>query len=328
MSYTISDGAAAVSDAISGTSGLVGNFKGNYAYPSNCGDKDYPSWIQFSVRSRKGITSDAIITNIALYMPENASVPSTASWENAETSAMINSIRNAQIKRIESGEINAAKSRDAGFALEAMTGEMGTANSGGLGHALRQFADKGNLLPVSVQQVAGAMATQAAANTVGGALSRSLGRTNSGGNLSTDQSLGALFGATRNPYLTALFRGIDFRTFEFTFNLFPHNQEEAETIDAIIKVFRQAYLPSYGSGVGGKAILDYPLEFNISYKWGTKDNPYLNKFMNCVLVGLEVNHTGYGSWVSMKNGFPASTIIQLRFSETNIVTREDVARGY
>lgn len=147
-----------------------------------------------------------------------------------------------------------------------------------------------------------------------------------GGSVSSESLMGAVTGQVANPYLTALFKGVDFRTFEMSFKFVPISEKDCETIDNIIRTFRGAALPP-GEGAKQTAFLGYPNEFEISYIWRGKENKYLHKFKRCVLTGVDVDYTGMGMWSAMRNGFPAESNMTLRFSEIEIVLRDDVKKG-
>ena len=71
----------------------------------------------------------------------------------------------------------------------------------------------------------------------------------------------AVFGRAANAAKYLLFKGIDFRKFQFQYNLVPHSKSESEELSKIIKTFRQAMLPNIVS-VG---FYDIPQSFEITY---------------------------------------------------------------
>ena len=125
-----------------------------------------------------------------------------------------------------------------------------------------------------------------------------------------------------NPYTKMLFRGVNFRNFEFQFKFTPHTVEESDTIWQIIQEFRAAALPEEEPG-GFK--WKYPRELQIKYMYQGRDHPWLNKFKRCVITDCHVNYTGAGYYASMRNGFPAETEVRLQFSEIELITRKDIA---
>jgi hypothetical protein len=148
-----------------------------------------------------------------------------------------------------------------------------------------------------------------------------------GSGVSAETLMGATSQKIPNPYLTMLFRGVDFRTFEFLFKLYPHSQDDTTVIYDMIKAFRMASLPP-GRGSSGDSILGYPNEFTIEYQFEGKPNRWLNRFKRCVLVGIDTDYTGSGMWSMTRDGFPAEITLNLRFTEIEIVLRQDVEDGY
>lgn len=134
-----------------------------------------------------------------------------------------------------------------------------------------------------------------------------------------------------NPYLTMIFRGVNFRTFQFDFMLYPHSKKEAKEIDKIIKAFREASLPSKPDG--NPYFLKYPNEFEIEYKYidamgGDKENKFLNKFKRCVITSINTDYTPTGMFSVMRDGFPSVISLSIGFSEIDLVLREDIENGY
>lgn len=147
-----------------------------------------------------------------------------------------------------------------------------------------------------------------------------------GGSVSADTLIGVATGKLRNPFLAAVFKGVDFRTFEMGFKFCPYKEKDCDTIDQIIKHFRGSSVPA-GKGADNASMLGYPDEFEIRYIWQGKENKYLHKFKRCVLTGIDVDYTGMGMWAAMRNGFPAESNISLRFTETELVLRDDIQTG-
>lgn len=128
-------------------------------------------------------------------------------------------------------------------------------------------------------------------------------------------------GSTLNPYIAMTFKNLNFRQFEMTFKFTPHTEGESTTIHNIIKKFREASLPSLNGN-----LFTYPMEFDVEYMGAGEE--WLFKYKRCVLLGVDVNYAGAGFYASMENGFPAQTEMTLRFSENQLVSREDIAEGY
>ena len=147
-----------------------------------------------------------------------------------------------------------------------------------------------------------------------------------GGRLSAESIMSAQ-GKVPNPYLTMLFRGVDFRTYSFSFKFFPYTEKDSDVIHNIIKTLRGNSLPDYASE-GSSTFLGYPKEVEVAYKWKSKDNPYLHKFKRSVITAIDVDYTPQGMFAVMRNGMPACIQVNLKLSEVELVMRKDVAKGY
>lgn len=149
-----------------------------------------------------------------------------------------------------------------------------------------------------------------------------------GGDVSAEALMGEMQGRIPNPYITMVFKGVDFRKFQMEFKFAPFSEKDCDTIDAIIKAFRANSLPP-GSGANkGPSFLGYPQEVEIKYMWMGKDNKWLHKFKRSVLTGVDVNYAAAGIFSTQRNGFPSNIIVTLNFSEVEIILRQDVVDGY
>lgn len=142
-----------------------------------------------------------------------------------------------------------------------------------------------------------------------------------GSGLSGEEIISLNTKTVSNPYMKTLFRGSNFRNFEFLFKFTPHNDSESATIHEIIQEFRRAALPN---GLSTDAVLGWPKELEINYVYQGEQHPWLNMFKRCVITDLNVNYTGSGFYASMRDGFPAETELRLQFSEIEKVNRQDV----
>lgn len=286
-------------------------------YPKWCGEYNSPAWIKFSIYERKITKRGNLWKTIGLYMPESAQMPSTVSWENERLSQWSNNFLNgladhmansnpAQAGSILQNALSGNPLEGWKTIAEGMTGRNSSIGQTALNFVKRAAVDKGS-------QVAGTLFKLNNAD---------------GSTLNQSTILGAGLGISKNPYLTAVFKGVDFRTFEFSFRFFPHSKEEVDVINNIVKSFRKAALPSYNQNISGDQILDYPMDFDIAYMWQNKKNEYIHQFKPSILTALDINFTGNGQWTSMPNGMPASIIINMRFSETKIVVKSDVDEGF
>jgi hypothetical protein len=139
----------------------------------------------------------------------------------------------------------------------------------------------------------------------------------------------------KNPYLTMLFKGVDFRSFQFQFKFTPYSPDDTQKIDQIIKLFRKRSLPGNQASDGGindnsdigntSPYLKYPAEVDIKYLWRGDENKFLHRFKRSVIDSVNVNYTGQGVFSTMRDGMPSSIVMDVRFVETQIVTAENVS---
>lgn len=135
-------------------------------------------------------------------------------------------------------------------------------------------------------------------------------------------------GVMPNPYLAQIFRGVNFRTFAMSFRLVPLSERDCDTIYEIIKTFRKWALPTGPAGGAASPYLNYPGEVEVEYQWMGATNKFLHRFKRSVISSLDIDYTGAGMWAMMRNGFPAETVVNVEFSEIQIVVREDIEEGY
>lgn len=197
-----------------------------------------------------------------------------------------------------------------------------TENFGFVGAAIAERMGNvrgGNLMP-STSDLTG-LATR------GGelALARGLANTGSfaaslmGGSVTAEGLMGEVAGKIPNPFLTMVFKGLDFRTFSFVFKFYPFSEDDCNLIYDIIKTFRKNIVPAKDAG---GAFLKYPMECDITYKWMGKNNPWLHRFKPAHCTAFDVNYTSTGMFSVMRNGFPSEITVSTKWSERELVTRE------
>jgi hypothetical protein len=242
-----------------------------YQYPQNLGNPgDQPASIQFQWYTRKVITDSVLGDTIVLYMPQEASQPSTTSWDQ-----------------------------------EA----FGIAGRGIVDHA------RGIKGP-SIGDFAEKIGYSAAITAAQMAMSKF------GSSVSAESIAGASVKQLANPYLTMVFRGVDFRKFSFQFKFSPFTPNDAQVIFNIMQSFRKNSLPTHSSQ---NAFLGYPSECEIQYLWQGSPNNWLNRFKRSVCTKVDINYTAQGLFAAMRDGFPASVIMNVEFTELDIVTADDIS---
>ena len=146
-----------------------------------------------------------------------------------------------------------------------------------------------------------------------------------------------------NPHLEAVFEKVDFRTFNYTFRFTPKNENEVRTVHAIINSFKFHMMPErqvdrYGS------FLKFPSEFEIHFMYKGSENTWLPFISHCVLNSVDVDYGGVQfqtfrpirkpSPSSLEGGNdgeappPATIVMTLSFTESEIMTKEKIIRGF
>ena len=145
-----------------------------------------------------------------------------------------------------------------------------------------------------------------------------------GANVSVNQLLARQEGQIFNPNMELLFDGPTLRNFRFSFKMTPRSQEEAEQCKLIIRTFKMNMAPKVTSGRGKQSLfLNTPNVFQLRYKTGYRNHPFLHKFKQCFLTDISVNYTGEGVYATYENREPVSMIMDLTFKELEPIYDQD-----
>ena len=150
-----------------------------------------------------------------------------------------------------------------------------------------------------------------------GAAFAELGKQTIGSLSGMGNAINTLRGSATNPQKTLFFNGVDLRSFDFSFSLFPESPAEAETIKQIIREIKYHTLPKVQSlaaddtGAAGdalgtafsKAFLEYPAVVFINLLG--VDESHFTKFKPCMVKGFNVSYGGAGNATIAEGGVPA-----------------------
>ncbi len=139
-----------------------------------------------------------------------------------------------------------------------------------------------------------------------------------GGNVSAQQLLARQQGQIFNPNLELLFDAPTLRSFTFSFKMTPRSQQEARQCKLIIRSFKQNMAPKANleQSLDGTGIfLKTPNIFELSYKRGGRDHPFLHKFKQCFLTNFSVNYTAEGTHTTYDDSTPVSMTMDMTFKE-------------
>ena len=123
------------------------------------------------------------------------------------------------------------------------------------------------------------------------------------------------------------FKGIDKRSFEYSFKMLPRSEVEADEIVKIIGMFKHHMLPEMrGAHTRGRR-MGIPSTFDINYMFVNTENQYLNKVSTCFLESMDVSYAD-GKFKTHQDGQPVETTITLSFKEIELITRDKLAEGF
>lgn len=134
-----------------------------------------------------------------------------------------------------------------------------------------------------------------------------------------------LTGLAPNPRKEQLFKQVDFRTFQFTYEFFPRNAQESQQVKDIISQFKYHMHPEYKDQMSFLYV--YPSEFDIYYYHGTQENLNVNRHTSCVLTEMNVNYAPQGQFTAFDDGTPTQINLVLTFKELATLTKERIEDG-
>ena len=144
---------------------------------------------------------------------------------------------------------------------------------------------------------------------------------------------GAAIGIARGkvivPKMEVTFEGIGLREFSYSFIFTPSSKEEADEINAIIRLFRENAAPEYTDALGIEMTI--PNTFDIAYYSGAKENGYLHRIGECYLQSVDVTYGGDKMTFHTENergAPPTRTTMALNFKELQTVTKSLIQEGF
>ncbi len=148
-------------------------------------------------------------------------------------------------------------------------------------------------------------------------------------------------GYAQNPMLEVIYRGTNFRSFQFEFMFQPKSQKEAEKVREIIETFKfhaaaetnpvSEPIDKGGIFPGGTSMPMFfvpPSEFGIELRHGSIQNKFLPKIGRCVLNRVDVDYSPNGQWQTFADGVPVETRMRLDFTEVELITKNKIQEGY
>ena len=239
-----------------------------------------------------------ILGSIILQMPSNIQDGNAVDYGESKMNTLMGAAAGVLGAGIEGGgEALAAMVKGDKAGMEAATNKMSKNMKGAVG------------VDESIMDAASDFVTAKATSSALGAL---------GGNVSASQLLARQTGQIFNPNMELLFNGPTLRNFNFSFKMTPRSPEEALEVKNIIRMFKLNMAPktkNTGSIGGAGMFLKTPNVFELRYKKGGRDHPFLHRFKQCFLTNVSVNYTGEGVYTTYDDATPVSMQIDLSFKE-------------
>lgn len=146
-------------------------------------------------------------------------------------------------------------------------------------------------------------------------------------------------GYALNPQLEILYKGPKNREFTYSFKFIPRNKKEATEIENIVRTLRFHAHPEYSKDIKGSRYLVPPSEFEVDfYISNTTDgagnilsaarNEHVPRIGQCVLTSVTVDYAAIGAYSTYFDGTPVQIDVNLTFTETVILTKDDILVGY
>ena len=132
-------------------------------------------------------------------------------------------------------------------------------------------------------------------------------------------------GVAANPRKEQVFKGVDYRSFQFNYQFFPRSEPEAAKVMEIIHAFKYHMHPEFQDDKG--FLYTYPSEFDIIYYNGGKENDNLHKHTSCVLKEMNINYTPQGQFNAFADGTPMQINVDMTFLELALLTKDSIDKG-
>lgn len=142
-------------------------------------------------------------------------------------------------------------------------------------------------------------------------------------------------GYALNPQLEILYSGPKNREFIFSFKFTPRSSPEADAVWDIIHTLKFHAAPEYNINDGKQQAryLVPPSQFGLDFQRVESDGNLITdvtlpRVGPCVLTNIDVNYAPSGKYATFYDGMPVEIQMQLSFTETIILTKDDIRNGF
>lgn len=142
-------------------------------------------------------------------------------------------------------------------------------------------------------------------------------------------ALTKITGKATNPNTEMVFKSVPMRSFDFVFEFAPKNKKELENMRKILEVFKYHMHPAIDPYSNDFIVPD---EFQITYMYLEHRNQYIPRISRCVLTSMDIQHGDDGNFSTFAGdelgAAPIYTKLSLKFSETEIMTKTTIIKGF
>ena len=137
------------------------------------------------------------------------------------------------------------------------------------------------------------------------------------------KTLDAVTGKTLNPKETLAFGGVDLKSYQFDWTLFPSSPQDSQNIKNIVNLFKRNALPTVDSSIPGfeRAFLNYPSVVD-TVLIGV-DESFWPRFKPAMISAVSADYTGGNDMTILRGGKPTAVTLSITINELGIHTAED-----
>ena len=133
----------------------------------------------------------------------------------------------------------------------------------------------------------------------------------------------SIAGMAINPFLSVLFQHPNFKTHQFTWELYPRNVSESNTLVAIIMSLKSNMLPALVPSTGG-IFMSYP---NLAWISLYPRQEYLYSFKPAALTTMTADYAPNGPSFFKGTNAPTGIVLTLGFMEVEYWLKDDIENG-
>ena len=256
----------------------------------------------------KGGSKGTTIVTMQLPIPNGVTDSNSVAWDEDSANALELAGAEAFKKAVK-----AAKLGEGGLDLENL-GESAKNGVGSLANSAKEFA--GALDENTREQILNYFGAKAVGIF--------------GSNMSANSLTSRSSGQVLNPNMELLFKGVQLRTFPFSFSFTPRSRDESLVVKQIINVFKRSMAPKTSTAAtsASKGIfIQSPDVFELRFMRGGRPHPFLYTMKPMALKNMNVNYSDTGAFITYEDSTPVKLSMNLSFTELNPIYAEDYTSG-